>query len=61
MILGTWLFTKMRGELVGTDIEGNRYFDALSSLFCAQLGYSYGEEMATASSAQLTRLPFGTN
>ncbi|MBL6613411.1 MAG: NADH:ubiquinone oxidoreductase subunit NDUFA12 [Reyranella sp.] len=26
MILGTWLFTKMRGELVGTDAEGNRYF-----------------------------------
>jgi len=26
MTLGTWLFTKMRGELVGTDAEGNRYF-----------------------------------
>src|SRR6516164_362577 len=26
MILGTWLFTKMRGELVGTDAEGNRYY-----------------------------------
>ena len=26
MILGTWLFTKMRGELVGTDGEGNRYY-----------------------------------
>jgi len=26
MILGTWFFTKMRGELVGTDTEGNRYF-----------------------------------
>ena len=26
MILGTLLFTKMRGELVGTDAEGNRYF-----------------------------------
>ena len=26
MIIGTWLFTKMRGELVGTDAEGNRYF-----------------------------------
>ena len=24
MTLGTWLFTKMRGELVGTDAEGNR-------------------------------------
>ncbi|HSI02300.1 MAG TPA: NADH:ubiquinone oxidoreductase subunit NDUFA12 [Reyranella sp.] len=26
MTFGTWLFTKMRGELVGTDAEGNRYF-----------------------------------
>ena len=26
MTLGTWLFTKMRGELVGTDDQGNRYF-----------------------------------
>ncbi len=26
MTIGTWLFTKMRGELVGTDADGNRYF-----------------------------------
>ncbi|SJZ57057.1 NADH:ubiquinone oxidoreductase subunit [Enhydrobacter aerosaccus] len=26
MTLGTWLFTKMRGELVGTDAQGNRYY-----------------------------------
>ena len=26
MILGTWLFTKLRGELVGTDAQGNRYY-----------------------------------
>ena len=26
MTFGTWLFTKMRGELVGSDAEGNRYF-----------------------------------
>ena len=26
MTFGTWLFTKMRGELVGTDADGNRYF-----------------------------------
>jgi NADH:ubiquinone oxidoreductase subunit len=26
MTFGTWLFTKMRGELVGTDGEGNRYY-----------------------------------
>jgi adenosylmethionine-8-amino-7-oxononanoate aminotransferase len=43
------------------DIDGKRHFDALSSLFCAQIGYSYGEEMATAASSQLTKLAFGTN
>jgi adenosylmethionine-8-amino-7-oxononanoate aminotransferase len=43
------------------DLDGKRYFDSLSSLFCAQIGYSYGEEMATAASAQLTKLAFGTN
>ena len=42
------------------DTNGNRYIDALSSLFCAQIGYSYGEEMATAASAQLTTLAFNT-
>ncbi len=26
MTFGTWLFTKMRGELVGTDPDGNRYY-----------------------------------
>ena len=29
------------------DTEGNRYLDGLSSLFCAQIGYSYGEELAS--------------
>jgi len=26
MTFGTWLFTRLRGELVGTDTEGNRYY-----------------------------------
>ena len=30
------------------DTDGNRYIDALSSLFCAQIGYCYGDEMAAA-------------
>lgn len=30
------------------DTRGSRYIDALSSLFCAQLGHSYGAEMAEA-------------
>ncbi|HYO39014.1 MAG TPA: aminotransferase class III-fold pyridoxal phosphate-dependent enzyme [Nocardioidaceae bacterium] len=42
------------------DTAGRQYIDALSSLFCAQLGYSYGEEMAEAASAQLRRLAFNT-
>jgi adenosylmethionine-8-amino-7-oxononanoate aminotransferase len=50
-----------RGE--GThvfDTEGRRYVDGLSSLFCAQIGYSYGEEMAGAAAEQMTRLAFST-
>ena len=43
------------------DVDGNRYFDALSSLFCAQIGYSYGEEMVGAAAGQMTRLAFNTN
>ncbi|TDC45533.1 aminotransferase class III-fold pyridoxal phosphate-dependent enzyme [Jiangella ureilytica] len=43
------------------DTRGRRYIDALSRLFCAQLGYSYGAEMAEAATAQLIRLPFNTN
>jgi adenosylmethionine-8-amino-7-oxononanoate aminotransferase len=43
------------------DVAGQRYFDALSSLFCAQIGYSYGEEIAAATGDQLTRLAFNTN
>jgi adenosylmethionine-8-amino-7-oxononanoate aminotransferase len=42
------------------DTHGNRYFDALSALFCSQLGYSYGEELAAAAMAQMARLPFAT-
>lgn len=43
------------------DTRGRRHIDALSGLFCAQLGYSYGEEFASAISAQLTTLAFNTN
>jgi adenosylmethionine-8-amino-7-oxononanoate aminotransferase len=42
------------------DTHGNRYFDALSALFCSQLGYSYGEELAAAAMAQMAKLPFAT-
>ncbi len=43
------------------DVAGERYFDALSSLFCAQIGYSHGEEMAATAAAQMTKLAFNTN
>ncbi len=43
------------------DTAGRRYVDGLSSLFCCQLGYSYGAEFAAASSAQLEKLAFNTN
>ncbi len=42
------------------DTAGRRYADGLSSLFCSQLGYSYGEEMAAAAREQLAaRAPAG--
>jgi adenosylmethionine-8-amino-7-oxononanoate aminotransferase len=43
------------------DTQGRRYIDALSSLFCAQIGYSYGEEMVSAIAGQLQTLAFNTN
>jgi adenosylmethionine-8-amino-7-oxononanoate aminotransferase len=43
------------------DIHGKRYVDGLSSLFCSQIGYSYGEEFSQVVAEQLTQLPFNTN
>ncbi len=43
------------------DSLGRRHLDGLSSLFCAQLGYAFGEEMAEAARQQFVRLPFATN
>ncbi len=42
------------------DTAGNRYFDALSALFCSQIGYSYGEELGAAAVEQMAKLPFAT-
>ena len=42
------------------DTHGRRHVDGLSSLFCAQIGYSYGEEMATVAGEQLSKLAFNT-
>jgi adenosylmethionine-8-amino-7-oxononanoate aminotransferase len=43
------------------DTHGERYLDGLSSLFCMQVGYDHGEEIAEAAAAQLRELPFSTN
>src|SRR6201986_4663196 len=43
------------------DTAGRRYIDALSSLFCAQVGYSYGEEMVSAIPGQPQPPAFNTN
>ena len=43
------------------DTDGRRYLDGLSSLFCCQLGYSFGEEMAAVAGDQLSTLAFNTN
>jgi adenosylmethionine-8-amino-7-oxononanoate aminotransferase len=43
------------------DSHGRRYIDALSSLFCCQIGYSYGEEMSAAVAKQMSTLAFNTN
>jgi adenosylmethionine-8-amino-7-oxononanoate aminotransferase len=59
---GRELLVLERGEDVHVyDTRGRRYVDGLSSLFCAQIGYSYGAEMAAAASEQLGRLAFNTN
>jgi adenosylmethionine-8-amino-7-oxononanoate aminotransferase len=59
---GNRLLVLERGEGVYVfDDQGKRYFDGLSSLFCAQIGYSHGEEMAAVAAEQLTKLAFNTN
>jgi adenosylmethionine-8-amino-7-oxononanoate aminotransferase len=42
------------------DTRGNRYVDGMSSLFCAQIGYSYGEEMGAVAAQQMQQLAFST-
>src|SRR3954454_2453876 len=43
------------------DTDGKRYLDGLSSLFCCQIGYSFGEEMAAVAGEQMSTLAFNTN
>jgi adenosylmethionine-8-amino-7-oxononanoate aminotransferase len=58
---GSELLVLERGEGAHVfDTAGRRYVDGLSSLFCTQIGYSYGTEMAEVAREQLERLPFNT-
>ncbi|HSK16147.1 MAG TPA: aspartate aminotransferase family protein [Gaiellaceae bacterium] len=43
------------------DSEGNRYLDALSALYCVNIGYGPWPEIAEAARRQLEQLPFFTN
>jgi adenosylmethionine-8-amino-7-oxononanoate aminotransferase len=43
------------------DADGRRHLDALSSLFCAQLGYDYGARLGEVAARQMERLAFATN
>jgi adenosylmethionine-8-amino-7-oxononanoate aminotransferase len=40
------------------DTNGRGYLDGLSGLYCVQIGYSYGEELAAAATAQLAKLGY---
>ena len=42
------------------DTDGHRYFDGLSALYCAQLGYGR-DDLVAAAEKQLHALPFATN
>jgi adenosylmethionine-8-amino-7-oxononanoate aminotransferase len=42
------------------DSDGKRYFDGLSALFCAQIGYGR-QELVDAATTQMQQLPFATN
>jgi adenosylmethionine-8-amino-7-oxononanoate aminotransferase len=43
------------------DEQGNRYLDALSALYCVNIGYGPWPEIAEAAAKQLSTLPFWTN
>jgi len=43
------------------DTEGHRYLDALSALYCVNIGYGPWPEIAEAAKRQLEQLPFFTN
>src|SRR5262245_56150828 len=51
--------TIVRGEgCYVEDDRGRRYLDALSGLYCVQIGYSFGDELGEAAAAQMRELPY---
>ncbi len=57
---GTTIIDRGEGCFV-FDVDGRRYIDGLSGLYCVNLGHSHGEEIAIAASEQMARLPFTSN
>lgn len=43
------------------DADGNRFLDGLASLFCVNIGYSYGDEIGQAAQDQYAQLPYAAN
>ena len=43
------------------DSDGNRFLDALSNLFCVNVGYSFGAEFGEAAARQYTELGYHAN
>jgi adenosylmethionine-8-amino-7-oxononanoate aminotransferase len=43
------------------DVDGRRYIDGLSGLYCVNLGHSHGERIGDAAAAQMRQLPFTSN
>ncbi|MGH2874104.1 MAG: aspartate aminotransferase family protein [Solirubrobacteraceae bacterium] len=43
------------------DIDGKRYIDGLSGLYCTQVGHSFGDEIGRAAHEQMRELPFVSN
>jgi adenosylmethionine-8-amino-7-oxononanoate aminotransferase len=43
------------------DVDGRRYIDGLSGLYCVNLGHSHGDRIGAAAAAQMARLPYTSN
>lgn len=57
--LGTWLFTKINGELVGTDEFGNRYYRTRPGSNNRHIGRGHGERrwVAYKGAAEPSKVP----